>query len=59
MSTLRLGIDLGSTTAKLVMIDEKDALIHAIYRRTTRKHTPPCWACFPKRGTISVMSTSP
>jgi hypothetical protein len=33
MALLHVGLDIGSTTAKAVVLDEKDCLIHSTYRR--------------------------
>ena len=33
MKTYRAGIDIGSTTVKLVLLDENDALVYGRYRR--------------------------
>ena len=39
----RAGIDIGSTTAKLVILDERGVLIIAATVHTRRKHLQSCW----------------
>ena len=30
---LRIGVDVGSTTVKLLVLDETDAIVYSVYRR--------------------------
>jgi activator of 2-hydroxyglutaryl-CoA dehydratase len=32
-SMLKIGIDVGSTTLKIIVLDEKNEIVHKIYRR--------------------------
>lgn len=45
MKIYRAGIDIGSTTVKLVLLDENDAILYGKYKRH-QAHTQKPWRSF-------------
>ena len=51
---LHIGIDVGSTTVKLAILDDADQIRYAVYRRHHADVTPPSSRCCPKPRAISA-----
>ena len=53
---LHIGIDVGSTTVKLAILDDADEVKFAVYRRHHATCAPPSWRCCPRRRATSATS---